>query len=177
MLLSAARFRQQEPLPTPHASLQSGSPSAIRTLRAQAGHQGLRQGPGLAEELLGANPGRRVGVSSGRKTCGMGINLCSSGAHWAQLQRHGQPHHPLQVLQRRNDHVTVFPVPFHKCPPATSSHPCKDVTQPWAPFWSLPSRRGHQQPEPIPTSPQARGLHCGGKLPAATPAPQAARRV
>lgn len=80
----------------------------------------------------------------------MGINLCSGGAHWAQLQRHGQPHHPLQVLQRRNDHVTVFPVPFHKSPPATSSHPCKDVTQPWAPFWSFPHAEATSSQSPSP---------------------------
>lgn len=41
----------------------------VRTLRVQAGHQGLWQGPGMAEELLGAGTRWRIGTG-GRKPYG-----------------------------------------------------------------------------------------------------------
>lgn len=88
-------------------------------------------------------------------------------------QCHGQPRHPLRVLRRRNDHVTVFPIPFHKSPPAATSHPCEDVTQPWAPRWSFPhhTRRGHQQLESVPTSLQALGVTLRRKAARGHPGP------
>lgn len=92
-------FHTANPSPLPKAL-----PGDVRTLGVQAGHQGLRQGPGMAEELLGAGAGRRVAAGGG-KPCGRGKTPSSGGAHRAPGT------HRAWISLGRRDQIPVFPCP------------------------------------------------------------------
>lgn len=119
----------------------------IRTLRVQAGHQGLWQGPGMAEELLGAGTGWRIGTG-GRKPYG------------------DRKKHPAQAGCRARVPRTASSLgadlPWEKRldPPFSCSH--TEVSSPSLHTHSCSGlqRKGHQVPRPMPhtaTNPTASG--------------------
>lgn len=132
----------------------------IRTLGVQAGHQGLRQGPGMAEELLGAGLGRRVCAGGGRKTYGMGKDVwLRQGSHLPHapgMARRAATSPSPGAPEEKRLGPCFPPIPFHESPPPPPLAPVRMQMWPQAPRSPFPrqTQRGHHWLEPVPSSPQ-----------------------
>lgn len=140
----------------------------IRTLGVQAGHQGLRQGPGMAKELLGADLGRQVCTSGGRKTYRMGKNIqlrqgSSLPGSLGTTAAVPQGSHVTRSGCSRGEITRFLSV---RTPPLPPLMPVRLQTRPWAPPFPHQTQKGHLRPEHVPTSPQPPGTDASLQPPA-----------